>query len=153
MPYNIRLFSEVPQVPAIYALYEKNSVAYVGISGSLKDRLNQHFFRRDSSATTSVGAVSLNPDFITRIDWWLHEDFADNTARQAAELIAFKLLDPVMRSRGKVQDAAQALAGDDAFRIKIENLFGNDPSGTLQIPTMQDLLERIEALEQNQTDS
>ena len=97
MPYNIRLFSEVPQEPAIYALYEKNSVAYVGISGSLKDRLNQHFLRRDSSATTSVGAVSLNPDFITRIDWWLHEDFVDKTKREAAELIAFELLDRTRR--------------------------------------------------------
>ena len=110
MSYNIRLFKNVPNEPAFYALYEKSTVAYVGISGSLKDRLNQHFFRKDSSATTSVGAVSLDPDFITLIDWWSHEHFTDNTTMQAAELIAFEILNPVMRSRGKVQEEARELS-------------------------------------------
>ena len=53
-----------------------------------------------------------------------------------------------MRSRGKVQKAAKALSLLDQFKDKIEQLIENGPTGTLQIPSMQDLLERIEVLEQ-----
>ncbi|MEK9985238.1 MAG: hypothetical protein VW879_10890, partial [Opitutae bacterium] len=67
---------------------------------------------------------------------------------QAAELIAFEILNPVMRSRGKVQEAARELSLVDQFKDEIEQLIENGPTGTLQIPSMQDLLERIEVLEQ-----
>ena len=56
---------DLPNRPAVYALYSGNGnsryVAYVGIAGKLKQRITQHFIRRDSSVATGVSAVSLNP--------------------------------------------------------------------------------------------
>src|SRR2546426_281857 len=106
----------LPDQPAVYALYGAGQdVAYVGIaSKSLKDRITQHLVRRDSSVTTGVSVVSLNPDLVRRVDWWLHPRFTDSVALQAAEVIAFEVLDPVMRSRGGIGKAAGTLAQEEA---------------------------------------
>jgi excinuclease UvrABC nuclease subunit len=57
-------------------------VAYVGISGNLRNRIRQHFLRRDSSVVTGTSAASLNPDLVTRIEWWLHERFEERVDRR-----------------------------------------------------------------------
>jgi hypothetical protein len=70
--------------------------AYVGIAGNLKQRIAQHLIRRDSSVTTGASAVSLNPDFINEVKWWEHPEFHQRHVLEAAELVAFEILDPVL---------------------------------------------------------
>ena len=143
--------SELPNVPAIYALYggqNKGSyVAYVGSAKQLKIRIIQHLVRRDSSVTTGVQAVSLNPDFVTKVEWWEHTDFVDPFCLAAAELVAFDVLDPVLSSRGTTPNQAKHLCKDDDFNNKMHILIQGEPNGCLLIPTFQGALERIVALE------
>ena len=45
-------------------------VAYVGIAGNLRSRLDQHFVRRDSSVVTGTSAVGVNVEHVRYVDWW-----------------------------------------------------------------------------------
>ena len=47
----------------------KSYVAYVGMGGNLKQRIEQHLIKRDSSVTTGTSAVGLNTDHVRRVDW------------------------------------------------------------------------------------
>ena len=71
--------SDLPKVPAVYALYggrgRGSYVAYVGQAVKLRVRIEQHLVRRDSSVVTGVAAVSLNPDHVTEVRWWVHPEF------------------------------------------------------------------------------
>jgi hypothetical protein len=61
---------------------------YVGIGSNLRQRITQHLIRRDSSVTTGVTAVSLNPDLVSDVLWWEADEFSDPIALEAAERIA-----------------------------------------------------------------
>ena len=65
----------------------------------------------------------------------------------AAELVAFDVLDPVLRSRGGTRDGTRRLVEDVAFRAGIEQLLSEGPSGTLTAPTLAEALERIAEIE------
>ena len=71
--------TDLPNVPAVYAMYggqgRSRYVAYVGLGSKLRSRVEQHLIRRDSSVTTGVSAVSLNPDFVTEVRWWEYPAF------------------------------------------------------------------------------
>ena len=100
--------SQIPKNSGIYAMYDRNGgVAYVGLSKNLRNRIKQHIIRRDSSVTTGVSATILNPDKISRICWWQHASFSDEDRRKAAEIVAFEVLKPTLRSRGKITDRAK----------------------------------------------
>jgi predicted GIY-YIG superfamily endonuclease len=96
--------SELPNVPAVYALYggeeRGHYVAYVGIASNLKRRVVQHLVNRDSSVATGTSAVNINPDYVTGVGWWEHSLFRERRLLEAAELVAFEVLEPVLRSRG-----------------------------------------------------
>ncbi|HEU5439601.1 MAG TPA: GIY-YIG nuclease family protein, partial [Ktedonobacterales bacterium] len=144
-------FSQLPSGPAIYALFggkERLHAAYVGIAGNLRSRIKQHLVNRDSSVTTGASPVSLNPELIIEVRWWEHPAFADRVRLEAAELVAFDVLEPTLRSRGSVSDAVCALQTDAAFYSAMRLLVSADPSGRLVIPTLQDALDRIERLEE-----
>jgi hypothetical protein len=150
---NFTSIADLPNVPAVYAMYGGRGrglyVAYVGMGEKLRQRVTQHLVRRDSSVVTGVSAVALIPDLVTEVRWWEHPDLAkDDASLQAAELIAFEVLEPALRSRGAVQDQAKQLLEDSAFREKMLTLFRGDPAGRLVIQTLQDALERIAELEQ-----
>lgn len=113
----------------------------------LRRRIRQHLVTHDSSVTTGASVASLNPTLVTEVRWWEHERFAEQAPLKAAELIAFKVLDPVLRSRGAVQDAVRMILNDPTFTSAMGALFTGDPTGRLSIPTLQDALDRIEALE------
>ena len=98
-------------------------VAYVGIARKLKQRIQQHLVRRDSSVTTGVSAVSLNPEKVTKVSWREHQSFSDNVSLNAAELIAFEELNPDLRSRGNITAAASELSAKSSFRDQIKALF------------------------------
>jgi uncharacterized small protein (DUF1192 family) len=140
----------LPTVPAIYALYGgkgRQYVAYVGLADNLRRRVQQHLVNRDSSVATGTSAVGLNPDYIRAVEWWIDDDFSDRTALSAAELVAFDVLEPALRSRGGISAASKDLASDASFRNRIERLLA-EPSGRLDFPSVGHLMERIASLEE-----
>lgn len=143
-------FSEVPKWEGIYAFFEghpdKVACAYVGESGNLNSRIKQHLVLRNSSVTTGRSVVGLRADLIRYVQWWDREDFADRTRRLAAELVAFDVLDPTLRSRAGINADAHALSQKKAFRRKMEKLF-EEADGQLQIRALSDLADKIAELE------
>src|SRR3954447_22051073 len=97
--------------------------AYVGEAGSLSGRIDQHFVRRDSSVATGVAAATLNPDAVREVRWWEHPSFEDKAERQAAELGAFRVLEPALRSRGGIGPESKARAEEPGFSEEMEALF------------------------------
>lgn len=146
-----RSISELPSVPAVYALYGGRGrglyAAYVGVADSLKRRIAQHLISRDSSVATGTSAVGLNPDYVNEVRWREHPDFTDRQVLEAAKLVAFDVLDPVLRSRGNIQHKARQLYGDKEFYQKTRSLFTGEPSGKLVVPKLQDALARFVELE------
>ena len=137
--------SEIPKKPGLYILRDRNGeVAYVGISKNVRSRIDQHLYRRDSSITTGVSTTMLNPDFVTKIEWWIRDIFSDKASREAAELIAFDIFEPSLRSRGRSSKAAQKKLNDLGFKAQIEEILGSLPDG-FHIPKNLDNLCHIVA--------
>src|SRR5436305_11267615 len=109
-------------------------VAYVGEAGSLAKRVDQHFVRRDSSVATGAAAATLNPDAVREVRWWEHPSFEDKVARKAAELIAFDVLDPALRSRGGVGAESQDYSKKERFRDEMKSVFKGAPTGVFKLP-------------------
>ena len=86
----------IPRVPGIYAFHvggsRVKSIAYVGSTGNLRNRVSQHLEYRNSSVTTGASAGVLNPDYIDSCVWWTHPNFPDRLGKESAELIAFDVL-------------------------------------------------------------
>jgi hypothetical protein len=147
--------SKVPNTPAVYAMFGGRGtnafVAYVGIAEKLKQRLVQHLVRRDSSVVTGVTAVGLRPEFVAEVRWWSVPDFAERAVLEAAELVAFEVLDPALRSRGNVGAQTAKLHGDVMFRERMRSILQAPPSGILKVLSLQDALERIAELEKRVT--
>jgi hypothetical protein len=148
--------SDLPSDPAIYALYggsgRSRHVAYVGITGDLRSRIKQHFVRRDSSVVTGTSATSLNPDLVTRVEWWVDDRFEDRSYLKAAELVAFEILDPALRSRGGVSKEAEAIATEANHRSQLQSLIQTGPSATVEIPTLTDALQAVQSLQERISD-
>ena len=89
----------------------------------------------------------LNPDYVTNLSWWEHPDFEEAEKLKAAELIAFEVLNPVLRSRGAVNRSALQLVSDKVFYEEIKDLFESSPTGNIKFPSLSDALERINKLE------
>jgi hypothetical protein len=143
-------WSSVPRGPAVYAMYGGGTrlwVAYVGIAGNLNQRLTQHFVNRDSSVTTGTAAAVINPDAVRTVRWWTDPRFDDGDQLHAAELVAFDLLDPALRSRGAPRRNALDHASDPAFRTDMEALFTREASGDFRLPWLWDIDTRVEELE------
>ena len=153
-----REWGKVPVGPAVYAMYGGREsggrlyVAYVGVADKLKTRLQQHLIRRDSSVTTGTSATGLNVAYVTEVRWWTHPDFSNRAVLEAAELIAFEVLDPALRSRGRISDAARQLADKPTFSQPTKTLFLGPPTGKVQVPTLVDALEKIADLERRLAD-
>jgi len=147
---SFRFVSDVPTDPALYVLFggtgRSRHVAYVGISGNLRARIRQHFVRRDSSVVTGVSAAMLNPDLVTRLEWWLSEKFEEREYLQAAELVAFDEFDPTLRSRGRIRSKAETLARQTDTRDTILSMLREGPTGAVDVPTLSDALSKIERL-------
>lgn len=144
--------SDLPSRPAVYALYGGRGrglhVAYVGMARDLRARITQHLIRRDSSISTGATVVTLNAALVTQVRWWEHPRFAEEAYLLAAELVAFDTLDPVLRSRGQPQEQARQLYTNPEFYSQMRAAFAGEPTGQLTLPTLQDALERIAALEE-----
>ena len=156
MTNEVQRVSLVPSVPAVYALYGGRGrslhIAYVGVAENLRRRLEQHLEHRNSSVTTGAGVVGVNPELVTEVRWWTHPTFEQKDYLRAAEIIAFRVLDPVLRSRASFEIEARRLALEPAFAEGMDTLFLAPPSGRLVVPTLQDAFDRIALLEQRLDD-
>lgn len=148
----IEAATDLPASPAVYALYGGRGrglhVAYVGSARDLRTRLIQHLVLRNSSVTTGASVVALNPDLVTEARWWEQPDFSDEARLLAAELVAFDVLNPALRSRGQPREDARLLAADAEFRSDMAPRFTHEPTGCLLVPSLREALERIAALEE-----
>lgn len=146
----------LPRLPAVYCLYGGRGrdihAAYIGVADSLKQRIVQHLVNRDSSISTGTTAVGLRPEYVSEIRWWENPDFSSRDVLLAAELVAFDVLEPALRSRGGIQQAAYRLYEDKVFRERMIERFLGTPSGVLIVPTLQEALNRIDALEQRMSE-
>jgi hypothetical protein len=145
---------DMPTLPAIYALYAgrggNGRCAYVGKTKNLRARILQHLVRRDSSITTGVSAVGLKPEFVTEVRWWADRQFEDAAALGGAELVAFDVLEPDLRSRGKNSKGATSRYRDKIFKRAMTRLL-NHPTGTVRLADMEtrlkEVLDRVSKLE------
>ena len=148
----IKCISDLPNQPGIYAMFggrrRSQYVAYVGLGSKLRSRIEQHLVRRDSSVTTGVSAVSLNPDFITELLWWEHPEFERQDALEAAELIAFDILEPALRSRGGITKRAKQLFQEDSFQKRMRKVLSGEATGRLRIRSLSQAWERIDQLQE-----
>ena len=71
---------------------------------------------------------------------------------QAAELIAFDVLDPVLRSRVHATDEAKHLHADTDLHQEMKALLSGEPSGRLVFPTLAEAMEKISHLERRIAD-
>jgi hypothetical protein len=140
--------SKLPNVFAVYVLYGGKDPAYVGVTDKLRNRVEQHLVKRDSSVATQTSAVCLNPDCVTEVRWWEHTLFASRDQLEAAELVAFSFFEPVYRGRGNPSKRAAELSGEDEFQAEMKRLFSGEATGQLTILTLQDALSRIDKLEE-----
>lgn len=140
----------MPKWEGIYAFFEgdpdKVACAYVGESGNLNSRIKQHLVLRNSSVTTGRSVVGLRADLIRYVQWWDREDFADKARRLAAELVAFDVLDPTLRSRAGINAEARTLSQNKTFRRRMEKLF-EEADGQLHIRALVDLADKMAELE------
>lgn len=130
MPIQTTNITDLPAIPAVYAMYggqgRSQYVAYVGLGTKLRGRIEQHLVRRDSSVTTGVSAESRNPEFVTQVRWWQHPDFEKQDILEAAELVAFDVLEPSLRSRGGITDRAKQVYAEQQFQTRMRALFELD---------------------------
>ena len=148
MTVQIQTISSLPNLPSIYAIYAKSSKVpvYVGQTTKLKNRIIQHLIRRDSSIVTGANGYSLNPDYVKKVSWWKHDLFTSPDNLIAAELIAFKQLNPIIRSQGN-KTQANEISNDEDFTNEMVQLFQGEPSGELNIIDLTQALQRIAELE------
>jgi GIY-YIG catalytic domain len=151
--------ADVPEWEGIYAFYDRDprsaACAYVGETTNLRRRLRQHLVLRNSSVATGTSVVGLRVDLIRFVQWWDHDDFDAQDKRLAAELVAFDVLDPTLRSRAGIREGAMELSQRSPFRRQMQALFEGGPAGRLQVEGLTDLAaeiadlrERVTALEE-----
>lgn len=138
----------IPTEPGIYAMYDRNNkAAYVGQSRNLRKRIKDHIVNRDSTAVTRLSPTMLNPDYVYRICWWQCDSlFDDPVNRQAAEFVAFDILESTHRSRAQSSGKAEDRAHEQSFRTNMENLFNGKPAGRYYPPTLQNVTNCISKL-------
>jgi hypothetical protein len=142
---------ELPKSPAVYALCAgdrvNDFVVYVGISSNLRSRIYQHLIMRDSSAVVESAPVQINVDSISSLKWWQHDDFQSRDRLEGAEIVAFEVLKPTMRSRGGVSASGQKQSTKSVFRDEMLRLFHSTATGSLKFPNIRDLARKLSELE------
>lgn len=121
-------------------------VAYVGMATNIRQRLVKHLVERNSSVVTGTSPVSLNPDKVSEVRWWVHKDF-DKYLREA-ELVAFEVLQPVLQSRQTKSPPVEYVASQKPFASRMRRVFIGSPSGKIKIPSFHDVLEKLSELEE-----
>ncbi len=64
--------------------------------------------------------------------------------REAAELVAFDILEPALRSRGGITERAKKMYEDGGFQTRMRPVFEGEPTGRLVIGSLADVWKKIE---------
>jgi len=136
---------ELPEVPAVFALYGGPRLVFLGLAHSLLERIIEQFVVPNLRPASS--ALFMQPGYLNEIRWWEHPEFADSDVARAAEFVASDVLEPLLSSRRPTTSGARDLYNDPEFRERMRTLFAGEPSGIATIPTLDDVIERLEALE------
>jgi hypothetical protein len=146
-------FRDAPASPGIYALCAGRGktmyVAYVGMATNIRQRLVKHLVERNSSVVTGASPVSLNPDKVSEVRWWIQKDF--NKYLREAELVAFEVLQPILRSRQTMSPPVEFIASQKSFASRMRTVFTGQPSGRIKIPRFHDVLQKLSELEERIT--
>jgi len=109
--------------------------------------LNNFLCCVDSSVTTGVSAAGLNTESVRRAKWWLDPRLEQQVWREAAELVAFDLFQPTLRSLGGISEAAKNLYGRPGFAESVREMLTKHPAGEFYPLNLRNLLARVEELE------
>ena len=63
-----------------------------------------------------------------QISWWTHDSFSNRDKLEAAEIVAFEIFNPILRSRGNLTDGAKAMLTQN-FEKEMKRLFKTESSG------------------------
>jgi len=77
-----------------------------------------------------------------------HPRFEAADALRAAEFVASELLHPLLSSRRPSSAEARTLRTDKRFREEMRTLFLGEPSGSLILPTLDNVLECLSRIEE-----
>jgi hypothetical protein len=140
---------ELPAVPAVFGLYGDagRRLVFLGVADVLLERVLEQLVVPRLGFGPATGALFMQPGFIAEVRWWEHEEFADANAARAAEFVASDLLEPLLSSRRPSTAAARDLYADRHFQERMRALFAGKPSGAATIPTLDDVIARLTALE------
>jgi hypothetical protein len=137
---------DIPEVRAVFGLYagRQPRLVFIGVADSLLERIVKQLVVSDRTAD---GALVVHPGYVNEIRWWQHVEFADSDAARAAEFVASDVLEPLFSSRRPSSPSARDLASDAQFRERMGALFAGAPSGIATIPTLDAVIDRLDALE------
>jgi hypothetical protein len=142
-------FRAIPKSPGVYVMYDRQlRGSYVGISKELRSRIEQHLSRKDSSVTTGVSTAALIPDNVRCVCWWTDPLFHDRANLEAAELIAFEIFDPALRSRGHNTARAKEALKDESLKAHARSILLEHPHGTYIPKNLDNLTDLVLELEE-----
>ena len=147
--YNIIILSPLQNDPVIYALDDGingNKCVYVGKSGKLKTRVRDHLILQISTVASGTAGASLNVEHLTKLRWWTHPNFTDDSYLDAFETLAFTYLDPQLRSRGGRLKSGSSYLKDPNFKEMVQNIL-KEPSGEVELLSYGKLYQKIQEIE------
>ena len=147
--YHSSILNPVPNDPGIYALYDGingNKCVYVGKSGKLKTRVRDHLILQISTVASGTAGASLNIENLTKLKWWTHPNFTDDSYLDAFETLAFTYLDPQLRSRGGRLKSGSSYLDNPHFKELVNDIL-KKPSGEVELLSYGKLYKKIEEIE------
>lgn len=148
MPNGVSIW-ELPEVPAVFALHggPQRRLVFVSLADSLLERILEQLVIPNLRLRPPSRTLYMLPGYLNEIRWWEHPEFADAHVARAAEFVAAGLLEPLFSSRRPSTSAANVVYDDPVFQERMRAVFRGPPSGVATIPTLDDVMERLSALE------
>ena len=102
----------------------------------LKTRIQRHLISCGSNISTSTSAISLNPEYFTKVRWWRRLDSRNPQKRRAAEWIAGEVLQSVLRTWDLFPNLARVHVVDQGFYERTEKVFNSESTWCLTLPML-----------------
>ena len=150
----------IPKEPGVLAYYGAGQrPVYLTSTNRLLGCVEFNLLRRGGVfSSRSSSAVTINPDKITRVTWWVHDEFLDRSKLRAATVLASEILKPKLSIglASRANDEIEAFQDCEDFNESMKALFHSSPSGSF-VPTnlgnlaslVFELRECVELLQNN----